>query len=56
MRFVALCALALAMSSPALAAPIEQPFSGQRPLTLGVHAGLAWYGTGVAFGARLGVP
>jgi hypothetical protein len=56
MRLLALFALTFALSTPALAAPIEQPFTGRRPLTLGVHAGFAWYGNGVAFGARLGVP
>ncbi len=56
MRFAALSGLAFALSTPALAAPIEQPFSGRRPLTLGVHAGFAYYGNGVAFGGRLGVP
>ena len=56
MRLLALSALAFSLATPAVAAPIEQPFSGRRPLTLGVHAGFAWYGNGVAFGARLGVP
>lgn len=56
MRYLALSALALSLAAPAAAAPIEQPFSGRRPLTLGIHAGFAYYGFGAAFGARLGVP
>jgi len=51
----ALTGLAL-LSTPALATEIGQPFAGERPMTVDIHAGLPLYGTGAAFGARLGIP
>ena len=34
----------------------KTPFRGRRPFQLDVHAGVAWYGFGLASGARFGIP
>jgi hypothetical protein len=35
---------------------INRPFTGTRPLELDLHGGIAWWGFGVATGARFGIP
>lgn len=35
---------------------IQQPFNGQRPFQLDIHAGFTWWGVGFASGARFGIP
>ncbi len=46
----------LAVSSPAFATDITEPFSGSRPQTLEFHGGFAYYGVGLAAGLRYGIP
>lgn len=55
MRLIALVS-GLFIGSSAWATDISVPFSGSRTNLLGVHAGFNAYGTGVALGARFGVP
>ena len=35
---------------------LDRPWSGSRPITLQAHAGLIWYGPGLAAGLRVGLP
>ncbi len=57
-------ALALVLATAAALAPtparadheIGTAFTGNRPYQLDVHAGLLWYGVGLAAGARFGIP
>lgn len=52
-------ALTLAIGLPATAqgqSILKQPFGGQRPYQLDVHAGFAYVGSGLAAGARFGIP
>jgi len=49
-------AVALLAAAPAFATDIRDPFTGSRPNTLEFHGGFSWYGTGIAGGARIGIP
>ena len=60
-----LAAASLALATITAAAPshaqaqsvdISRPHTGSRPFQLDVHAGLAWWGFGVASGVRFGIP
>lgn len=63
-RLVALVsvAFALTLSSTALTSTaradhdIRSPYTGNRGFQLDFHGGFTWYGTGVAAGARFGIP
>ena len=54
-----LAALAATAGTPSAARAdhdIGTPYTGTRPFQLDLHGGLAWYGFGVASGARFGIP
>lgn len=47
---------ALALSAPAFATDISEPFSGDRAMALEFHAGFTGYGSGLVGGGRFGIP
>lgn len=53
---IAVTGAALALSTPALATDITDPFAGERPMLLELHAGFTPLGRGLAAGGRFGIP
>lgn len=53
---VVLLGVAMLSLPAAHAQDIGTPFTGDRPISLSVHAGFAWYGSGVALGGRVNIP